>query len=161
MTPHESFDTCIRAFADALGVALPERGEGDDEVVLAIDGTEVSFREDAGGGTVVLAADVGEMPPDAAGAFAAVALQANYAAAGGTALSLDAEAGELFATSSLPLALAAPDALSRAVEDLVDTAAEWSRLATAFLDVDEEAALSRADDEDASPLSGVPDFIRV
>ena len=101
------------------------------------------------------------MPPDAAGAFAAVALQANYAAAGGTALSLDDEAGELFATSSLPLALADPDALSRAVEDLVDTAAEWSRLATAFLDVDEEAALSRADEEDASPLSGVPDFIRV
>lgn len=160
MTPHESFDTCMRAFADALGVALPERTEGD-EVVLAIDGTEVSFREDAGGGTVVLAADVGEMPPDAAGAFAAVALQANYAATGRTALSLDAEAGELFATSSLPLALADPDTLSRAVEALVDTAAEWRRLATAFLDVDEEAALSKADEEDASPLSGVPDFIRV
>ena len=151
----------MRAFAGALGVALPERAEGDDEIVFAIDGTEVSFRENADGGTVVLAAGVGEMPPDAAGAFAAVALQANYAAAGGTALSLDAEAGELLATSSLPLALADPEALSRAVEDLVDTAAEWSRLATAFLDVDEEAALSRADEEDASPLSGVPDFIRV
>ena len=151
----------MRAFADALGVALPERAEGDDEVVLSIDGTEVSFRENADGGTVVLAADVGEMPPDADGAFAAVALQANYAATGGTALSLDAEADELFATSSLPLALADPDALSRAVEALVDAAGEWRRLATAFLDVDEEAALSRADDEEASPLSGVPDFIRV
>lgn len=150
----------MRAFADALGVDLPER-DADDEVVLAVDGTEVSFREDADGQTVLLAADVGEMPPDAGGAFAAVALQANYAATGGTALSLDAEEGELFATSSLPLALADPDTLSRAVEALVDTAAQWRRLATAFLDVDEEAALLKADEEDASPLSGVPDFIRV
>ena len=160
MTPHETFDTYMRAFADALEVTLPER-DGEDAVVLVIDGTEVSFREDADGQAVLLAADVGEMPPDAGGSFAAVALQANYAAMGGTAISLDAESGELFATASLPLALADPDTLSRAVEDLVDTAAEWSRLATAFLDVDEEAALSKADEEDASPLSGVPDFIRV
>ena len=160
MTPNESFDTCMRAFADALGVDLPER-DADDEVVLAVDGAEVSFREDADGGTVLLVAEIGEMPPDAGGAFAAVALQAHYAATGGPALSLDAEEGELFATSSLPLALADPDTLSRAVEALVDTAAQWRRLATAFLDVDEEAALSKADEEDASPLSGVPDFIRV
>ena len=101
------------------------------------------------------------MPPDAEGAFAAVALQANYAALGRTALVLDAEAGEFFATASLPLALADQDSLSHAVEALVDTAEEWRRLATAFLDVDEEAALSKADEEDASPLSGIPDFIRV
>ena len=60
MTPHDSFATCMRAFADALGVALPERSEGDGEVVLAIDGTEVSFREDADGGTVVLAAETNQ-----------------------------------------------------------------------------------------------------
>ena len=160
MTPHETFDTCMGAFADALGVTLPERA-GDGAVVLSVDGTEVSFREDADGRTVLLSAEIGEMPPDAGGVFASVALQANFAATGETALSLDAEADELFATASLPLALADPDALSRAVEALVDAAGEWRRLATAFLDVDEEAALSKADDEDASPLSGIPDFIRV
>ena len=154
-----TFDELVSAFAAQC--AVEGLSAEDGAATLSVDGTQVSLRESADGAAVVLAADVGEMPPDAGGAFAAVALQANYAAAGGTALSLDDEAGELFATSSLPLALADPDALSRAVEDLVDTAAEWSRLATAFLDVDEEAALSRADDEDASPLSGVPDFIRV
>ena len=160
MTPHDTFDTCINALADALGLDLPERAEGAP-VVLSVDGTEVTIREDADGRTVILAAEIGEMPPDAGGAFAAVALQSNYAAMGGTALSLDAEAGELFATASLPLALADKESLSHAVEALVDTAEEWCRLATAFLDVDEEAALSKADDEDSSPLSGIPDFIRV
>ena len=160
MTPNETFDTCMNAFADALGLDLPERAEGAP-VVLSVDGTEVTIREDADGRTVLLAAEIGEMPPDAEGAFAAVALQANYAALGRTALVLDAEAGEFFATASLPLALADQDSLSHAVEALVDTAEEWRRLATAFLDVDEEAALSKADEEDASPLSGIPDFIRV
>ena len=154
-----TFDELVSAFAARY--AVEGLSAEDGAAALSVDGTQVSLRESADGAAVVLAADIGEMPPDAAGAFAAVALQANYAAAGGTALSLDDEAGELFATSSLPLALADPEALSRAVEDLVDTAAEWSRLATAFLDVDEEAALSRADDENARPLSGVPDFIRV
>ena len=160
MTPHDTFDTCMDAFARAVGVVLPER-PGGDSVVLSIDGLEVEFREDTDSRTVVLSAEIGEMPPDAEGVFAALALQANFSSLGGTALSLDAEAGELFATASLPLALADPDALSRAVESFVDTAEEWSRYATAFLDVDDEAALAKADDEDASPLSGVPDFIRV
>ena len=160
MTPHHTFDACMDAFADALGLDTPDR-DGDGAVVLSVDGTEVSFREDADGRTVLLAAGIGEMPPDAGGVFAAVALQSNFAAMGGEALSLDAEAGELFATASLPLALADPDALSRAVEALVDTSEEWRRLATAFLDVDEDAELAKADDEDAHPLSGIPDFIRV
>ena len=160
MTPHDTFDVCLDAFAREVGASLPERAEGD-AVVLSIDGLEVEFREDADGQAVVLAAEVGEMPPDAGGVFAALALRANFASLGATALSLDAETGGLFATASLPLALADPDALSRAVEGFVDAAEEWSRYATAFLDVDDEAALARADDEDASPLSGVPDFIRV
>ncbi len=156
----ETFQQAIDAFADALGITLPERAE-DGGVVLSIDGLEVEFREDADSRTVVLSAEVGEMPPDSEGVFAALALQANFSSLGGTALSLDAEAGELFATASLPLALADPDVLSRAVESFVDTAEEWSRYATVFLDVDDEAALAKAEDEDASPLSGVPDFIRV
>ena len=160
MTPHDTFDACLDAFARAVGASLPERAEGD-AVILSSDGLEVEFREDAGSQAVVLAAEIGEMPPDAEGVFAALALRANFVSLGATALSLDAETGDLFATASLPLALADPDALSRAVEGFVDAAEEWSRYATAFLDVDDEAALARADDEDASPLSGVPDFIRV
>ena len=160
MTPHDTFDTCMDAFADALGLSLPERAEGGS-VVLSIDGTEVTLREDADGPTVVLAAEIGEMPPDSRGVFSSLALQANFASMGGMALSLDAETGEFFATASLPLALADTDTLSHAVEALVDTAEEWRRNAVAFLDVDEEAALSEADEADANPLSGVPDFIRV
>ena len=160
MNSNETFDTCMNAFADALGISLPERAEGAP-VVLSVDGTEVTFREDAAGGTIVFVAEIGEMPPDAEGAFASVALQSNSTASGRTALFLDAEAGELFATASLPFAFADKDSLSHAVEALVDTAEEWRRLATAFLDVDEEAALLKADEEDASPLSGIPDFIRV
>ena len=150
----------MNALADALGLSLPERAAGES-VVLAIDGTEVTFREDADGRWVVMAAEIGEMPPDARGVFSSLALQANYASLGGTALSLDAGSGELFATASLPLATAAPDALSHVVEALVNTAEEWRRNATAFLDVDEEAALAEAENEDANPLSGSPDFIRV
>ena len=160
MSSNKHFKECMDAFADSLGLALPERDENSD-VVLSIDGTEVTFREDSEGGAVVISAEIGEMPPDSKGVFSSLALQANYALLGGTALSLDAESGGLFATTALPLALADPDALSRAVEGFVDAAEEWSRYATAFLDVDDEAALARADDEDASPLSGVPDFIRV
>jgi len=160
MTPHETFDTCMNALAGALGVTLPERAEGDD-VVLAFDGMEVTFHEDAVGRSVVATAEIGEMPPDERGVFAEVALQANYSFLGKTALSLDAEAGELFATTTLPLALASADALSAAVESLVNTAEEWSRYATAFLDVDEEAAISKAEHDEASPISGNHEFIRV
>ena len=160
MTPHETFDTCMDALASALELTLPDRAE-NDPVILSIDGTEVTLREDAAGQWVVITAEIGEMPPDARGVFSALALQANYASLGATELSLDAETGDLFATTSLPLALADPDALSRAVEALVNTAEEWSRNATAFLDVDEEVELSEADDEDASPFSGNLEFLRV
>lgn len=160
MTPHESFDTCMNAFAESLGLTLPERAD-DDPVVLDIDGTEVSIRPDADGTTILIVAGAGEMPPDASGVFSSIALQSNYAAMGSPAISLDAETGELSATASLPLAIADTDTLSKAVGSLVDTAEEWGRLSVAFLDADDEAALSAADDEDASPLSGVPDFIRV
>ena len=153
------FNELLSRFADRYAV------EGiDDEdgvAVLSVDGTEVTFREDAAGGAVVLAAEIGEMPPDASGVFASVALQANYAAVGGTALCVDADTDLLSVATSLPLAIADVDSLSAAVETLVDTAEEWRRNAVAFLDVDEEAALSEADDDDASPLSGDAGFLRV
>ncbi len=133
----------------------------DGVAMIDIDGTEVTLRESAEGRAVVIAALIGDMPPDAKGLFASVALQANFFASGGTALSLDAETDELAVSTSLPLALADPDSLSAAVESLVNTAEEWRRNAVAFLDVDEEAALSEADDDDASPLSGDPGFLRV
>ena len=48
MTPHETFDTCMDALASALGLTLPDRAE-NDPVILSIDGTEVTLREDAAG----------------------------------------------------------------------------------------------------------------
>ena len=150
----------MNTLADALGVTLPEHAAGDD-IVLAVDGKDVTFHEDADGRSVVITADIGEMPPDEKGIFAELALQANYTSFGTTALSLDTEAGELFATTSLPLALASADALSAVVEALVNTAEEWSRYATAFLDVDEESAISKAEDDEESPIFGNHEFIRV
>ena len=155
-----TFDTCINALAGALGVTLPEHEEGDD-VVLAVDGMEVTFHEDVDGRAIVVTAGIGEMPPDEKGGFAEFALQANHSFLGTTALSLDAEAGELFATTAIPLDLASADALSAVVEALVNTAEEWSRYATAFLDVDEEAAISKAEHDEVSPISGNHEFIRV
>ena len=153
------FNDLLSRFADRYAV---EGIDAEDGVaVLSVDGTEVTFREDATGGAVILAAEIGEMPPDARGIFASVALQANYAAVGGTALCVDAETDLLSVATSLPLAVADVDSLSAAVETLVDTAEEWRRNAVAFLDVDEEAALSEADDDDASPLSGDAGFLRV
>ena len=153
------FNELLSRFADRFAVEGIDAKDG--VAVLSVDGTEVTFREDAAGGAIVLAAEIGEMPPDASGVFASVALQANFIAFGGTALSLDAETDELAVSTSLPLAIADLDSLSAAVEALVNTAEEWRRNAVAFLDVDEEAALAEADEEAASPLSGVPDFIRV
>ena len=150
----------MNTLADALGVTLPEHAAGDD-IVLALDGTEVTFHEDVAGRAVVITADIGEMPPDEKGVFAELALQANYNSFGATALSLDAEAGELFATTTLPLALASAEALSAVVEALANTAEEWGRYAAAFLDVDEEAAISKAEHDEASPISGNHEFIRV
>ena len=133
----------------------------DGAALLSIDGTEVSLRESADGGAVVASAEIGEMPPDARGVFASLALQANFAATGGLALSVDAETDELAVSTSLPLALADRDSLSDAVEALVDTAEEWRRNAVAFLDVDEEAAISDAEDADANPFTGDSGFLRV
>ena len=160
MTSYYSFDESMDAFAAALGLTPPKLSE-EDVIVLDIDGTEVTFLEDSAGGAVVITAIIGEMPPDANGVFASVALQANYAAIGGMALCVDAETDELSVTTSLPLALANPDALSAAVESLVNTAEEWRQNANAFLDVDEEAALAKADEENSSPLSGDLGFLRV
>ena len=153
------FNELLSSFADQYAVEGLDVEDG--VAVLSVDGTEITFREDGAGDALVLTAEIGEMPPDSQGVFAGLALRSNFASLGETALSLDAETDDLFATTSLPLALADPDALSRAVEALVDTAEEWRRNATAFLDVDEEAALAEEDDEDANPLSGSSDFIRV
>ena len=155
-----AFKHCMGALAESLGLDLPEDG-GDGSVMLAIDGTEVTLREDAGSRTVVATAGIGEMPPDARGVFAALALRANAVSLGAVALSLDPVTDELAATSSLPIALADPEALSRALSSLVDAAVEWRRLAVAFLDADEDAAFSDADAADAGPLSGNSGFIRV
>ena len=133
----------------------------DGVAMIDIDGTEVTLRENPEGRAVAIAALIGEMPPDANGVFASVALQANFIAFGGTALCVDAETDELSVATSLPLALADPDALSAAVESLVNTAEEWRRNAVAFLEVDEEAAFSDAEAADANPLSGDPGFLRV
>ena len=133
----------------------------DGVAMIDIDGTEVTLRESDEGRAVVIAALIGDMPPDAKGLFASVALQANFFADGGTALSLDAETDELSVSTSLPLALADPDSLSAAVESLVNTAEEWRRNAVAFLEVDEEAAFSDAEAADANPLSGDSGFLRV
>ncbi len=153
------FNELLSRFADRYAVEGIDATDG--VAVLSVDGTEVTFREDAAGGAVVLAAEIGEMPPDASGVFASVALQANFIAFGGTALSLDAETDELAVSTSLPLALADPDALSAAVETLVDTAEEWRRNAVAFLDVDEESALLGDEDAADNPLSGDSGFLRV
>ncbi len=133
----------------------------DGVAMIDIDGTEVTLRESAEGRAVAIAVLIGEMPPDASGLFASVALQANFIAFGGTALSLDAETDELSVVTSLPLALADPDSLSAAVESLVNTAEEWRRNAVVFLEVDEEAAFSDAEAADANPLSGDSGFLRV
>ncbi len=152
------YNELVSSFAAQYGVeGLSADGSA---ATFSIDGTEVTFRANDEDNAVVVTASIMEMPPDANGLFASLALQANYAAVGATVLSLDAE-GELAVSTSLPLALADTDTLSDAVEALVDTAEEWRRNAVAFLDVDEEAALSDADNEDANPLSGSSDFIRV
>ena len=153
------FNELLSRFADRFAVEGTDAKDG--VAVLSVDGTEVTFREDAAGGAVVIAALIGDMPPDANGVFASVALRANFIAFGGTALSLDAETDELSVSTSLPLALADPDSLSAAVESLVNTAEEWRRNAVAFLEVDEEAAFSDAEAADANPLSGDSGFLRV
>ena len=160
MTSDNNFDACMSAFAGALGQALSEPVE-NGPVVLSIDGTEVTFRESADGAAIVVAAEIGEMPSDDRGVFSSLALQANFVAGGGSALSLDAETGELFVATSLPFVQADPDTLSDAVESLVNVAEEWRYHAVAFLDVDEEAAIAKADEADANPLSGDPGFLRV
>ena len=133
----------------------------DGVAMIDIDGTEVTLRENPEGRAVAIAALIGEMPPDANGLFASVALRANFIAFGGTALSLDAETDELSVSTSLPLALADPDSLSAAVESLVNTAEEWRRNAVAFLDVDEESAFTDDEDADANPVSGDSGLLRV
>jgi len=153
------FDKLVTDFAARY--AVEGLAVEDGVAVLSIDGTEVLLREDAEGGAVVGTAEICEMPPDAHGVFAALALQANFSAAGATALSLDAETGELAVSTSLPLLQADPDSLSDTVETLVNAAEEWRRFAVAFLDVDEEAAIKASDDAAAAPISGNPDFIRV
>lgn len=152
-----TFDDLVSGFAARYAVEGCSVENG--VAVLSVDGTEVTLREAAE--AVIVTAGIFEMPPDSRGVFASLALQANFAAAGATALSLDAETGELFATTSLPLGIADPDALSDAVRTLVDTAEEWRRRAIAFLDVDEEAAITASGEADAAPISGDSGFIRV
>ncbi len=154
-----TFDELVSGFAARY--AIEGLAVEDGAAVLSIDGTEVTLRESADGGAVVVSAEIIEMPPDARGVFASLALQANYAAVGGSALSLDAETGELSIATALPLALADPESLSAAVEALVNTAEEWRRNVVAFLDVDEEAAISDAEDADANPFTGDSGFLRV
>jgi hypothetical protein len=153
------FNELLSLFADRHGI--DGFAAEDGEASLDIDGTEVALRENPESRAVVVTALVGDMPPDANGVFASVALQANYAAVGGMALCVDAETDELSVATSLPLALADPDTLSAAVESLVNTAEEWCRTAVAFLEVDEEAAFSDAEAADANPLSGDLGFLRV
>ena len=58
-----TLDELVSGFADRY--AIEGLAVEDGVVVLSIDGTEVTFREDADGGAVVVSAEIGEMPPDA------------------------------------------------------------------------------------------------
>ena len=159
LTTVMEFNELVSDFAGryAIGDIFAKDGLAE----LVIDGTEITLREDAGGGNVVASAVIGEMPPDSRGIFASLALQANFVAVGATALCLDADTGDLSMTASLPLAVADVDSLSAMIEELVNTAEEWRRNATGFMDVDEEAATTEAEALDANPLSGDPGFLRV
>ena len=152
------FANLINDFAARFAVdGLDAKG---GRAALDVDGTEIALHEDAGSGTVVVSAAIGEMPPDARGLFASLALQANFAAVGGAALCLDPDEGELSVTAALPLDLADVESLSGVVESLVNTAEEWRRNAIAFLDVDEEASMNESE-EDSGPLFGNSGFLRL
>jgi hypothetical protein len=111
---------------------------------------------------VILSAQVGEMPPDAKGRFAAILLKASgmLSANAEGAFCVDDD-GVFHAVRSVSLALADLDSLTAVLEALVDLAEIWREHAVAFAGVDDEIAQREIEEAALNPLLGNMNFIRV
>lgn len=148
------------AFASKYGVAAPHGEDGIE--TIEIDGTHVTFHEDVQARAVILSAQVGAMPPDAKGRFAAILLKASgiLSANAEGAFCVD-EDDVLHVVRSMPLALADLDSLIVLLEALVDLAEIWREHAAAFAGVDDEISQREIEEAALNPLICNMNFIKV
>jgi hypothetical protein len=113
-------------FAAKIGLPPPNTAEG--AVVIDVNGVPVSFVDNASGGAILLHAPIGEAPVGTEGERARRMLEANAALREkpGAVLCQDPETKAFAAIRSIPLPLAAPEALLEAADDLVKTCQRWS-----------------------------------
>lgn len=150
----------IDAFAAKCGVAAPPDGEAIE--TIEIDGTRVTFREDAAARAVIITARVGELPPDEKGRFASILLKASGMLSANAEGAFYVDEGDVFyAVRSVPLALADVHTLVSALEALVDLVELWREHAAAFASVDDELAQKAIEEAALNPLFGSADFIRI
>ena len=150
----------IDAFAAKYGVTTAAGEDGLSAV--EIDGTNVSFCEDADARAIILTAQVGKLPPDEKGRFASILLKASGM------LSANAEGAfcvddddMLYVVRQVPLAFADMDVFTSALESLVDLAEMWREHAAAFASADGEMAQRDIEEAALNPFFGNADFIRV
>ena len=139
----------------------------DGATALEIDGTAVRLLHDAEADALTLVADIGLPPPDADGAFDAMALKANYlfSGTGGAALIQNPETGAYAICRSLPLAGLDAAALGERVGAIVDQAENWRRTldGVSFAESEQAAAAeeSAPAEESFSPLAARGGFMQV
>ena len=153
-----TYEEIIKALAERYDAvsALAE----DGSLVIEVDDTPVSFRK--ANSAVAVVGRVCAMPEDAQGRVAGLLLKASalMAAAGSGAFTLDESTREVSIACTLPVVRIDVDALSKAVEWLVDACHEWKGNIMAIAAVDDELERKRLEERALNPLFG-GNFIRV
>jgi len=139
------YEELLTAFAQKIG--LQGFPQPDAPAAVEIDGMPVAFVHRPESDRLVLLGTVGAPPPEAAGRFGALLLQANFLFEGTESCTLaqNPENETYVLQREFPLDSLDPDSLSAALESFANTLERWRKVLLDFRPV-EESARELADD---------------
>ena len=153
------FREFIQQFAERFGIQMPEIV--DEAAAFDADGMPFFMMRvvsEGEGDYLVVAADLGEPPPERLEGLYKTLLAANYlfSGTGGATLSLDGD--RIMVCRSLPIAIMDGDSFYAEVEKFVNTAETWRKIVVDYRDA---AALTPAADAAESPSFPSGGFMQV
>jgi len=156
------YEELLKAFGDKLGIEGFPQEHGP--AAVDIDGMPVAFVHKPETDRIVLLGTVGEPPPEAAGRFGALLLQANFLFEGTESCTLaqNPEGGLYVLQRELPLETLDADGLVPVVGRFANTLERWRKLLEDFRPVEESAkAAAAGESAPPDPLLGGDGFLSV
>ncbi|MCR5413398.1 MAG: type III secretion system chaperone [Kiritimatiellae bacterium] len=154
------YEELLKAFGESLGLGDFPQEHGP--VAIDVDGMPIAFVHKPETDRIVLLGTVGEPPPEAAGRFGALLLQANFMfeASESCTLAQNPEGGTYVLQRELPLEFLDVGKLQSTLEGFANTLERWRRALLDFRPLEESAGTVSAG-EPAPPRFGGDGFIAV